>query len=110
MTRRPRTLLRRSSVAVLGLTAMLGSAGAGERERRLTDFVRQDCGSCHGLTLRGGLGRSLLPKDLGDIQADGLAAVILDGIPGTPMPAWRGLLTEEEARWIAARLKEGFPP
>lgn len=110
MMRRPRTLLRRSSAAALGLAAMLGAADAGERERRLTDFVRQDCGSCHGLSLRGGLGPRLLPEDLRHFDADGLAAVILDGVAGTPMPAWRGLLTEEEARWIAARLKEGFPP
>ena len=72
--------------------------------------MRQDCGSCHGLTLKGGLGRGLLPVDLAHYDAATLADVILDGVPGTPMPPWRGLLPEEDARWIAAKLKEGLPP
>jgi cytochrome c55X len=33
--------------------------------------------------------------------------IILDGVPGTPMPGWRPLITEAEARWIAGTLKEG---
>jgi len=32
------------------------------RQAALVDLVRQDCGSCHGMTLKGGLGRSLLPE------------------------------------------------
>jgi cytochrome c55X len=31
------------------------------------------------------------------------------GRPGTPMPPWRALLSEDEARWIANRLAQGFP-
>jgi cytochrome c55X len=106
-----------SSLAALAATAALGVALAAtpatpgrERERRLTEFVRQDCGSCHGLTLKGGIGRALLPENLAHFDSATLAAVILDGVPGTPMPPWRGLLSDEDARWIAERLKEGFPP
>ncbi len=80
-----------------------------ERARALVHLVRQDCGSCHGLTLKGGLGKPLLPADLADRDAETLAEIILDGIPDTPMPPWRGQLTEAEALWIARRLKEGFP-
>ena len=36
-----------------------------------------------------------------------LEAVILDGVPGTPMPPWRPLLTPAEAAWIAQKLKSG---
>ena len=36
-----------------------------------------------------------------------LTAIILDGVPGTPMPPWRPLLSEQEARWIADKLKTG---
>ena len=68
------------------------------REAELTNLVRHDCGSCHGLTLKGGLGHPLVPERLGDVDPDSLAAVILDGVPGTPMAPWRGLISKEEAR------------
>lgn len=85
-----------------------GSLESG-RERELIGLVRQDCGSCHGMTLRGGLGAPLLPETLAHLNTEGVAEIILDGVPGTPMPPWRGLLTREEALWIARKLKEGFP-
>lgn len=74
---------------------------------RLMNLVVQDCGSCHGLTMRGGLGKPLTRDELMKWDRDQLAHIILDGVPGTPMPAWRSLLTEAEARWIADTLKEG---
>lgn len=77
------------------------------RQAQLTHLVRQDCGSCHGMTLKGGLGRALLPESLKDYDTEGLVAIILDGIPGTPMPPWRGLLNEAEALWIVEKLKTG---
>jgi len=78
------------------------------RQAELIDLVRQDCGSCHGMTLKGGLGRPLRPSDLAGFDEASLAGVILDGVPGTPMPPWRGLLSEIEARWIARNLKTGL--
>lgn len=78
-----------------------------ERQAALSDLVRQDCGSCHGMTLKGGLGRPLLPENLEGIDRLALAQVILDGIPGTPMPPWRGLLSDAEVLWIAEALKKG---
>ena len=76
---------------------------------RLVRLVRQDCGSCHGLRLTGGLGSSLLPEALEGKPASSLVATILDGRKGTPMPPWRGLLTEQEAQWIVERLQTEFP-
>jgi cytochrome c55X len=76
---------------------------------RLTHLLVQDCGSCHGLTLQGGLGKPLLPEDVSDRSVEVLAEIILDGIPGTPMPPWRGLVTPEEARFLAETLKQGVP-
>jgi len=67
----------------------------------LEHMVTQDCGSCHGLTLKGGLGRALTTEALAGADPATLTAIILDGVPGTAMPPWRPLLTEEEARWIA---------
>lgn len=80
-----------------------------ERQRELIHLVRQDCGSCHGMTLKGGLGKPLLPEYLTAWNASDIAAVILDGIPDTPMPPWRGELSSGDALWIAEQLQKGFP-
>lgn len=97
----------------LTLAMLVPSAHAAEPTptdaQRLVRLVRQDCGSCHGLTLKGGLGSPLLPTTLADKPAESLVATILHGRPGTAMPPWRGLLTEQEAQWIVERLQAGFP-
>ena len=67
----------------------------------------QDCGSCHGLRLRGGLGPALLPQQLQGKSADYLSLVILEGRPGTAMPGWRPLLSPAEASWMAQLLLDG---
>lgn len=101
-----------SSLAVLSIVAANPADVAAQdaaRKSELTALVRQDCGSCHGMTLKGGLGSGLMPHDIAHLEAEGIAQIILDGIPGKPMPPWHGLVSEAEARWIAERLKEGFP-
>ena len=80
-----------------------------ERQRELIHLVRQDCGSCHGMTLKGGLGPSLLPDALGDKPPEALVATIYSGRPGTPMPPWHRFLSEDEARWVVEQLLNGFP-
>ena len=77
------------------------------RQAELQHLVIHDCGSCHGLTMRGGLGPSLLPDSLSSQSPDYLTAIILHGRPGSAMPPWKHLLTPLEARWIANRLLEG---
>ncbi|WP_298421446.1 cytochrome c [Rhodoblastus sp.] len=96
---------------MLTTVALLAPACAAAQQPRdkLVSLVRQDCGSCHGLTLKGGLGPSLLPQALAGKDADALAAIILNGVPETPMPPWKGELSPDDALWIATRLKEGFP-
>lgn len=79
------------------------------RQKELIHLVRQDCGSCHGMTLQGGLGPALLPANLADKPVDGLVATIVHGRPGTPMPPWHRFVGEDEARWIVAKLMTGFP-
>lgn len=79
------------------------------RQSELTHLVRQDCGSCHGMTLNGGLGPALTPQALARKPAVYLTSVILDGRRGTAMPGWRPLLSEAEAAWIADRLLKGMP-
>lgn len=93
--------------ACLAATAMAEPSAA--RQKELVHLVRQDCGSCHGLTLQGGLGPPLLPATLADKPAEGLVATIIGGRTGTPMPPWHRFLTEDEAKWIVAKLMTGFP-
>ena len=80
-----------------------------ERQHQLVRMVRQDCGSCHGLTLKGGLGPSLLPEALREKPPKSLQSTVFLGRPGTPMPPWSRFLTEAEAGWIVRQLMQGFP-
>ncbi|HZP87925.1 MAG TPA: cytochrome c [Burkholderiales bacterium] len=79
------------------------------RQRELVRLVRHDCGSCHGMTLQGGLGPALTTSALAGRPIDYLEATILRGRPGTAMPGWQGLVDADDARWIAQQLKNGFP-
>ncbi|TVO57444.1 c-type cytochrome [Denitromonas halophila] len=100
-------------LVLLGVAAVAASAQAEpatERQRELVNMVRQDCGSCHGLTLKGGLGPALLPETLRDKPADALVATVMMGRPGTAMPGWAPFMNESEAAWIVQRLMQGFPP
>lgn len=80
-----------------------------DRAKDLEHMVLQDCGSCHGLTRKGGLGRPLTSDALAHADREGLALIILDGVPGTAMPPWRPLLSADEALWIADYLKGETP-
>lgn len=103
--------MRRLALLAGLLAAGLAHAGDPDaaRQARLVEMVRQDCGACHGMTLKGGLGPSLEPGTLAGRDAGMLRFVILNGRPGTPMPPWRTLLSEADARWIVDALKQGLP-
>ncbi len=77
------------------------------RKDELNHTVKQDCGSCHGMTLKGGLGPALLPENLEGKSILFLQHTILHGRAGTAMPPWKTLLTEQEALWISQQLKAG---
>lgn len=79
-----------------------------QRQHELIRLVRNDCGSCHGLKLSGGLGPSLLPAALAGKAPEGLSEAILRGRVGTAMPPWANFLTEAEAHWIVEQLMKGF--
>lgn len=104
----PEAIVVALGFAALALGVAAAGAGAPAPDRaRLAALVEQDCGSCHGLTLKGGLGRPLTPDALAHLDRASIAAIVLNGIPGTPMPPWRPLLTEAEVAVIADILKEG---
>jgi len=92
-----------------GLMLLAGGAVAGAPENRaeLGNMVLQDCGSCHGMTMRGGLGPPLRPDDLKQQSVESIAAIIKEGVEGTAMPPWKPLLTDEQILWISRQLKSG---
>jgi len=73
----------------------------------LIELLRQDCGSCHGMRLTGGLGPPLTADALRERPAESIAATIMHGRPGTAMPPWRRFVDEDEAWWLAGVLRAG---
>lgn len=102
-----------TATAGLWLGVAAGSAVSAQpdthRQQQLVRMVRQDCGSCHGMQLTGGLGPALTREALADRTVGTVAATIFHGRPGTPMPPWRSMLSEGDAAWIAEQLLAGFP-
>jgi len=78
-----------------------------ERQKELTYMVRQDCGSCHGMTLKGGLGPSLLAQRVSVLPKQYLIDAVTQGRHGTPMPPWGPLLKQNEIEWIVEQLQSG---
>lgn len=107
-------MLRLSRTTVLVLAAWPSITVAGElptgRQDELRYLLAQDCGSCHGLMRRGGLGSPLLPGAMDGKSDESLIHVILNGMPGTPMPPWRDELSPEDARFIVRLLRRGGEP
>jgi len=77
------------------------------RQAELLYLLKHDCGSCHGMTRKGGLGPPLLPDNLRDRPPLLMENTVLYGRPGTPMPPWRGLLTEQEVHWLLEAMRRG---
>jgi len=107
--------MKKSSSITLSVTCALiyelvtGMVWAGSmQEAELSNLLVQDCGSCHGLTMRGGLGPALLPETLAGKPDELLVATILEGRPGTAMPPWKELLDHDDAAWMVRRLKGGL--
>jgi uroporphyrin-III C-methyltransferase len=91
-----------------GAIAPADSAPSQERQAELLHQLRHDCGSCHGLTLKGGLGPPLLPAALVERSDEELTEKILLGVPGTPMPPWHFEVSREEVLWLVRKLRDGL--
>lgn len=98
----------------LALACAAGVATAADpapaRQAQLARWLRDDCGACHGMTLRGGLGPPLGAAALAGKPRDALVATVLQGRPGTAMPPWQPFMTQDEAAWLIERLQAGAPP
>lgn len=77
------------------------------RQNELLYFVKHDCGSCHGMTLKGGLGPALLPETLSAQPKEFLVTTIMEGRKNTAMPPWKTMLSHEDAAWITEQLQNG---
>jgi cytochrome c55X len=76
-----------------------------ERQTELRDLLKNDCGACHGLTLQGGLGSPLQPKDLAQKSDEFLIDTISNGRKGTAMPPWKPFLNPDEIVWLVHFLR-----
>ena len=81
-----------------------------QRRAELHNLLLQDCGSCHGMTLKGGLGPALTPEALKDKPREFIEFTILEGRSGTPMPPWKNILTRDEILWLVDTLYTGVTP
>jgi cytochrome c55X len=100
------------SIALLHSQTIIADTGNATiepaRQKELRYFIRHDCGSCHGMTLKGGLGPALLAETLADKPKSYLVSTILEGHQDTAMPPWKSMLTYNEATWIAEQLQSGI--
>lgn len=77
-----------------------------QRQRELIDLLKHDCGSCHGLPPKGGLGPSLLPDALAEKSDAVLIDAIQQGRAGTAMPPWQPFLSPDETAWLVKQLRD----
>jgi len=96
---------------LLALTTLSHAGGnplSADRQAELEHLLRHDCGSCHGMTLKGGLGPALTPEALLNKPEEYLFYVISNGRPNTPMPPWNPILSDMDIQWLVSTLKEGL--
>ena len=104
-------------IVILGITLLASQIAMAEtaitevnatRQNELMYFIKHDCGSCHGMTLKGGLGPALLPKTLSAQPKEFLVTTILEGRKNTAMPPWKSMLSRNDALWITEQLQSGL--
>lgn len=89
-------------------SAVLATDVSIDRQKELLHLIQHDCGSCHGMTLKGGLGAPLTTEKLQDKSHESLSSIIMNGVEGTPMPPWKDILNEQEIAWVVKQLKTGL--
>lgn len=94
-------------IGLLSLTAVADEPNP-QRQQELINLLKHDCGSCHGLPPKGGLGPSLMPDALAGKSDEQLMATIQNGRPGTAMPPWKNFLTLDETNWLVKQLRQGI--
>ncbi len=86
------------------LPGLLLAAPPAQRQAELRNLLYQDCGSCHGMKLTGGLGPALTRDALRGKPREFLAATVREGRAGTPMPPWKQELSDTDIAWLVELL------
>lgn len=71
----------------------------------IVKLYQDTCGGCHSPNRQGATGPALIPQRIGGLGDDFLKAVILNGRPGTAMPPWKGVLSEEQINDLLKYIK-----
>ena len=90
-------------VSLLPFSAALADTPTAARQAQLEHLLVQDCGSCHGLRMTGGLGPALTRDAIADKPRDALIATVTHGRPGTAMP------DDQDIAWLVDLLRKGYP-
>jgi len=91
-----------SSIGVFNMNNEAGEGGGEQAAANPEEIFQQNCASCHGGNLEGGVGPAL--NQIGSkLSAEEIADIIQNG-KGTGMPA--GLVTGEEQQMLAEWLAE----
>ena len=95
-------------------------SGLTETEQRGETLFQQNCAFCHAAdgTARNWIGSFMEPhpRDLtkspvmDSMTRTRLRAVIRDGLPGTSMPAWKSVLSEQQVEDVIAYVARAFHP
>ncbi len=80
------------------------------RQQELQYLLKHDCGSCHGMRLKGGLGPALMPESLAGKPRQYLKQVISQGMPDSAMPPWEKLLSEADIDYLVFLLTPKIEP
>jgi len=59
--------------------------------------------------MTGGLGPALTLDAIANKPRDSLIATVTHGRPGTAMPGWNALLSDQDIAWLVDLLLEGYP-
>ncbi len=84
-----------SYVAAASLAATVAQAGTSKMN--FAKMYEKECQGCHGPIHQGGVGADLRPKALKKKNKQMLVDTILQGKPGTAMPAWKSTFSRDDA-------------
>ncbi|WP_457607510.1 cytochrome D1 domain-containing protein [Nitratifractor sp.] len=84
-----------SYVAAVSLAATMAQAGTSKMN--FAKVYEKECQGCHGPIHQGGVGADLRPKALKKKNKQMLVDTIMEGRPGTAMPAWKSTFSRDDA-------------
>ncbi|WP_440902984.1 PQQ-dependent sugar dehydrogenase [Catenovulum sp. SX2] len=92
---------------LIALAVAAFSAACAAKPTSVEDVYAENCASCHGKKLQGGMGPSLIDDEWkGGSSATEIAKSISDGNPQMGMPAWKHALSDELIQGLAVYIQE----